>query len=382
MREMWLDGRPASVRALEEAVDAALFGGETVLPLDAANPRSPALREAMRPAEPVEPNTAVIVVTSGSTGEPKGVLLSAHALRASAHATHERLGGPGAWLLATPAQFIGGLQVLVRARLAGTPAAVLDLSAGFSPEGFAAAARPVLGTGRAYTALVPTQLARLVAVGGAGLAAAREFDAIVLGAAAYPESLRVEAERAGVNAVPAYGMSETASGCVYDGVPLDPVRVRLADAEAGVGQAELAGPFLAHGYRLAPEQTAAVFAGRWFHTGDLGRFTPSGRLEILGRADDVVNTGGVKVAPALVERVLTAEDGVSGACVLGVPDPRWGQRLVAAVVGDPATEATLASRVRAELGPAATPKQFAFVGELPLRGPGKPDRAALRKLFE
>jgi O-succinylbenzoic acid--CoA ligase len=382
MRELWLDGTARSVRALDGALADSLGGGEAVLPLDAANPRSPALAEAMRPEVPVEPGTAVIVATSGSTGEPKGVLLSAEALRTSAAATHERLGGPGAWLLATPAQFIGGLQVLLRARLARARAAVLDLSAGFSPEEFAAAARPVLDTGRAYTALVPTQLARLVEAGGAALAAAREFDAIVLGGAAYPNSLRAEAERAGVNAVPAYGMSETGSGCVYDGVPLDPVRVRLAERDAGVGRVQLAGPVLAHGYRLAPERTSAAFADGWFATGDLGRFAPDGRLEILGRADEVVNTGGVKVAPALVERVLTAEDGVSAACVLGVPDPTWGQRLVAAVVGDPAAEAALASQVRAELGPAATPKQFAFVDELPLRGPGKPDRAALRRLFE
>jgi O-succinylbenzoic acid--CoA ligase len=382
MRTLWLDGTPHSVRALDGALDAALHGGEPVLPLDAANPRSPAVAEAMRPGEPVELGTAVIVATSGSTGEPKGVLLSAEALRTSARATHDRLGGTGAWLLATPAQFIGGLQVLLRARLAGTPAAVLDLSAAFSPQGFAAAARPVLGTGRAYTALVPTQLARLVEAGGAGLAAAREFDAIVLGGAAYPDSLRAAAERAGVNAVPAYGMSETASGCVYDGVPLEEVRVRLAEQDAGVGLVQLAGPVLAHGYRLAPEQTEAAFARGWFATGDLGRFDADGRLEVLGRADDVVNTGGVKVAPALVERVLTADAAVSAACVLGVPDPRWGQRLVAAVIGDSATEAALAARVRAELGPAATPKQFAFVGELPLRGPGKTDRAALRELFK
>ncbi len=382
MRELWLDGTPDSLRVLDGALAEALDGGETVLPLDAANPRSPALAEAMCPEEPAEPDTAVIIATSGSTGEPKGVLLSAEALRSSAAATHGRLGGPGAWLLATPAQLIGGLQVLLRARLAGTQAAVLDLSAGFSPEEFAAAARPALCAGRAYTALVPTQLTKLLDAGGAGLSAARGFDAIVLGGAAYPEALRARAERAGINAVPAYGMSETASGCVYDGIPLEEVRVRLAEQDAGVGLVELGGPVLAHGYRLAPEQTAAAFAGGWFATRDLGRFAADGRLEVLGRADDVVNTGGVKVAPALVERVLTAESGVSAACVFGVPDPRWGERLVAAVVGDRAAEPALVSRVREELGPAATPKRFAFLDELPLRGPGKPDRAALRRLFE
>jgi o-succinylbenzoate---CoA ligase len=176
--------------------------------------------------------------------------------------------------------------------------------------------------------------------------------------------------------VSAYGMSETASGCVYDGVPLDAVTVRLAEDD----RVELAGPLLAHGYRRDPELTAAAFRDGWFRTGDTGRWR-DGRLDVLGRADDLINTGGVKVAPALVERVLTAQPGVRAACVVGVPDPRWGQAVVAAVVpvdpADPPAPAALADAVRGEIGRTAVPKRFGFTDALPLRGPGKVDRAAV-----
>jgi O-succinylbenzoic acid--CoA ligase len=381
MREVLLDGAPAGVAALTEALAAALAGGEPVAPLDAARPDLPALRAVLAPRRPVEPDTAVIIATSGSTGEAKGVLLSATALRASATATHDRLGGPGSWLLATPAQYVGGLQVLTRSLLADTEPGLLDLSVPFHADGFAAAAAPVLARpGRHYTALVPTQLARLLDQGGAGLAAAQAFDAIVLGAAATTARLRERFEAAGVRAIPSYGMSETASGCVYDGRPLDPVRVRLAEPdEAGVGRIEFAGPVLAHGYRLRPP-----FTDEWFATGDAGRFGPDGRLEVLGRTDDLINTGGVKIAPVVVERALTEHAAVTEACVLGVPDEQWGQAVVAVVATGTAAapaESALRDAVRAAAGRAAVPKRIVFTDALPLRGPGKPDRAALRALF-
>ncbi|MGH3621172.1 MAG: o-succinylbenzoate--CoA ligase [Sciscionella sp.] len=389
MREVVLDGGPAGVAELAGALREALHhGGPPVLPLDAHDPRTPTLRAAMRQEEPVEPDTSVIIATSGSTGEPKGVLLSTRALLTSATATHARLGGPGRWLLATPAQFVGGLQVLVRSMLVGADPVVLDLSAGFRPTEFAAAAAEVLArAGRHYTALVPTQLARLLDAGGESVRAAAGFDAIVLGGATCTAGLRARAEAAGLRVVSAYGMSETASGCVYDGQPLDGVRVRAAGAADGeVGPVELAGDVLANGYRLCGELSASAFAGGWFHTGDLGRLLGDGRLEILGRADDMINTGGVKVAPVLVERVLTGQPGVAEVCVLGVADARWGQRVAAALVpadnAHPPAERRLADAVRAELGGAAVPRRLLVLPELPRIGPGKIDRAALRALLE
>lgn len=387
MKVLSVDNRPDSLPALTRALADALDGGPSLLPLGADDPRFASLLAAMAPDEPVEPDTAVIVCTSGSTGDAKGVLLSSAALRASATATHARLGGPGRWLLATPAQYVGGLQVVVRSLVAGRPVTAVDLSVPFRGDGFADAAAAVLADdGPRYTALVPTQLARLLGDGGRGLAALRAFDAVIIGAAATPPELAGRAADAGVTAVPAYGMSETASGCVYAGRPLDGVRLRLADQdEHGVGGIELAGPTLAHGYRGAPELSATAFADGWFHTGDQGRRTEDGRLEVLGRTDDLINTGGVKVPPVLVERVLTGQPGVRAATVVGVPDDRWGQAVVAAVVPvDPAVPpavAGLAAAVRERVGRAAVPKRVRFVAELPLRGPGKVDRAAVAELL-
>jgi o-succinylbenzoate---CoA ligase len=386
MRVVTLDGRPDSAGTLLAALADTLAGGPALLPLAAADPRLAELRAAMAPTAPLEPDTAVVICTSGSTGEAKGVLLSAAALRASATATHARLGGPGRWLLATPAQFVGGLQVLVRSLLAGTRPGVVDLSVPFRGGPFAAAAAGVLaGSGPRYTALVPTQLVTLLDEGGRGLAALRAFDAVIVGAAATPPELAARAADAGVRIVPAYGMSETASGCVYAGEPLDGLRVRLAGADGhGVGRIELAGPMLAHGYRGAPDRTAAAFAGGWFRTGDEGRWV-AGRLEVLGRTDDLINTGGVKVAPALVEGVLAGQPGVRAVCVVGVPDPHWGQAVVAAVVpvdpaAPPAVDA-LAAVVRDRVGRAAVPKRFGFTERLPLRGPGKVDRSGVRAIL-
>jgi O-succinylbenzoic acid--CoA ligase len=257
----------------------------------------------------------------------------------------------------------------------------------FRSAGFVAAAEPVLAgpAGRRYTAMVPTQLRTLLNAGGPGLAALAAFDAVILGAAATSEALRAAATEAGVRVFAAYGMTETASGCVYDGVPLDGVELRLADVEAGAGRIELSGPVLATGYRGRSDLTEAAFTDGWFRTGDSGRLDEAGRLEVLGRTDDLINTGGVKVAPALVERALLAQAGVGEACVLGRPDAHWGQAVVAAIVpSDPAQPPdpeSLCAAVRAEVGRAAVPKLVRYLDKLPLRGPGKIDTAALRDLL-
>ncbi|KOX33821.1 AMP-dependent synthetase [Saccharothrix sp. NRRL B-16348] len=322
-----------------------------------------------------ETGAVLAVATSGSTGEPKTVLLGADALTTSAELTHARLGGPGTWLLALPTTHIAGIQVLVRSVVAGTEPGVMDLAPGFRAVDFAVASRPVLATpGRHYTALVPTQLARLVATDGPGLAAARQFDAVLIGGAATPPALLERSRELGVRVVTTYGMSETSGGCVYDGLPLDGVRVRLAD-----GRIEVGGPVLALGY-----QGDEPF-GEWFRTGDLGRIRPDGTLEVLGRADDVIISGGENVVPTRVERVLAAQPGVREACVVGLADPEWGQVVAAAVVpedpGDPPDADELCAAVGEVVGRFAMPKRVAFVTELPLRGPGKVDRRAVASSF-
>ncbi|SER74727.1 o-succinylbenzoate--CoA ligase [Actinokineospora terrae] len=369
MHPVTLDGTEAAVRALTRALRPLLdgAGGPAVLPL--APGETP-----IRPDLPVEAGTALIVHTSGSTGAAKGVILSAAALRASATATHTRLGGAGTWLLAMPAHHIAGVQVVVRSLLAGTPLAVLP-GGGFRGRQFVEAASDVLAAdGPRYTALVPTQLTRLLAEGGDALAAARSFDAVLVGGAATSPLTLSRASDAGIKVVTTYGMTETAGGCVYDGVPLDGVRVRLEDDVI-----HLTGPTLAHGYRLDPDNPA--FADGWFHTSDLGRLV-DGRLEVLGRTDDVINTGGKKVAPTAVERVLTAQAGVVEACVVGLPDPEWGQLVATAIVAEGDVDlGTLREAVRNALGAHAVPKQVHVIAELPLRGPGKVDRAAVAQLL-
>lgn len=338
------------------------------------------LRAALAGGEPLvdgpldgwEKQAVLGVPTSGSTGEPKTVLLGADALTTSAEATHERLGGPGTWLLALPTGHIAGVQVLVRSIVAGTAPGVLDLSNGFRAMGFALAARPVLAQpGRHYTALVPTQLSRLVVGEGPGLEALRQFDGVLIGGAATPPTLLQQARALGVQVVTTYGMSETSGGCVYDGEPLRDVSLRTDDV------IEISGPVLALGYRGHAEPF-----GEWFRTGDLGRLR-DGRLEVLGRADDVIVTGGEKVPPVLVERALSTVEGVLEACVVGVPDDEWGQVVAAAVVArgvEPPVDALRAAVVEA-VGRAAAPKLVRFVHELPLRGPGKVDRTAVAASF-
>jgi O-succinylbenzoic acid--CoA ligase len=370
LRALPVPTRPAEVLALLPTLAAALAGdGPALLPVTDQEPGLPA---ALGVDRPVDDRVALVIGTSGSTGAPKGALLASDAVKASATATHARLGGPGTWLLAMSVRYIGGLQVLIRSLLAGTRPAVADLTDGFRPEEFTRAAFAALeAPGRHYTALVPTQLTRLMT--GDALEALRGFDAIVMGGAAMPEALRQRARDEGVNAIPSYGMSETASGCVYDGVPLDGVSIRLTD-----GRIDIRGPMLADGYRGFDGESP--FVDGWFHTSDLGRWLNDGRLEVIGRLDDVINTGGVKIAPLLVERALTAVDGVTDACVVGLPDPEWGQIVAAAIVAtEPPSEAHLRAAVRAAAGRAAAPKVIRFLPELPLLGPGKVDRAAVRK---
>ena len=209
------------------------------------------------------------MATSGSTGRPRLVVLRPAALRASAAATAARLGGPGRWLLALPADHVAGVQVVVRALLAGAPPVVQDLRGGFRPAGFAAATAR-LGPGRRYTSLVPTQLLRLLDAGGAALDALLGYDAVLVGGAALDAGLRARAEAAGVRVVATYGMTETAGGCVYDGVPLDGVRIRLDGAGDGAGTGPAASPSPARRWppatsttrwRRRPGSSAATAAG-------------------------------------------------------------------------------------------------------------------------
>jgi O-succinylbenzoic acid--CoA ligase len=361
----------AAADLTEDALRAALAG---TAPL-AVLPSGPAAvvdaaRRMLRPEQPLEPGADLVVVTSGSTGAGRGVLLSAAALEASAAATLDRIGGPGSWLLALPVSSVAGLQVLCRGILADRLTTVLRHG-----ETLAAAVGR-MPADRRYASLVPTQLRRYL---DAEPEALRAFDALLVGGAAIDPDLLDRARAAGVAVVTTYGMTETAGGCVYDGRPLDGVRVRVAD---GI---ELAGPVLALGYRLDPAATEATFRDGWFTTRDAGSLDADGRLVVHGRLDDVVVSGGVNVAPQEVEAALREHPEVADAVVFGRPDDEWGQRVVAAVVPSPGAEPTL-PRLRAwvadRLGAAAAPRELHVVHSVPLLHTGKPDRRAVARAVQ
>ena len=376
---------------LLEALASALDGtGPAILPLDPGLPRerlealleafapaaietaegttrlAPAGRAAARPG--VRPEVAVVIATSGSTGQPKGAELSAAALLASARASLSRIGASGGerWLCCLPASHVAGIGVLVRSLLAGTaPVVTGKLTAG-----------TISAAGCTYVSLVPTQLRRLLDA-GADLTALR---AILLGGTAIPGGLLAAARAAGATVVTTYGMSETCGGCVYDGLPLDGV-----SAEAGPdGRIRIAGPVLFSGYRLRPDLSASARDGRWFITSDLGSVSASGRLLIRGRADDMIITGGENVVAGEVAAVIGTCPGVREAAVVGRPDPEWGQLVTAMVVpADPAAPPTLAeirSHARAKLPAHSAPRALVLLPRLPLLPSGKPDLERLRSM--
>jgi len=352
--------------ALPRALDGT---GPALLPLPDGPGRAGVLA-ALRPEEPLErDDVALVVPTSGSTGAPKGALLTASALLHSAHATLDRLGGPGQWLLAMPVTHVAGLQVLVRSLVGGAPPEVLDLTSGFTADAFVAATARLDASARRYTALVPTQLRRLLDA-GVDLSA---YDAVLVGGAAL-------AFAAPANVVRTYGMSETCGGCVYDGLPLEGVDVVI---EKG-GRISIGGPVVFAGYRLRPDLTTAALVDGRHLTQDLGTWTEDGRLDVVGRIDDVIVSGGVNVPTALVEAVLSEHALVRAVAVVGVADEQWGERVVAVVAGrsgvPPLELADLRAFCAERLEVAAIPGLLVTVDTLPMLASGKPDRSAVRSL--
>ena len=378
LRRLAMPPGPAVLSVLGD-LEKTLAGGEALQPVAAA--------DGDGVGEEVPEGVAVVVQTSGSTGSAKRAMLTADSLVASATSTHEVLGGPGRWLLAMPAHHVAGLQVLVRSVVAGTTPEVLDLHSGFDVDEFVAAAERVSGgPGRRYTAVVPTQLTRLLDE-PAGIQALRGFDAVLVGGAATSAGDRERARAGGVRAVTTYGMSETAGGCVYDGVPLPVSEVHIDNDHHIV----LGGATVALGYLGEPRLTADAFAVdadgvRWFRTDDLGAFDDQGRLVIRGRADDLVNTGGLKVAPGPVEdAIVRFVPGVLDAVVVGTAHPTWGQAVSAAVTLRRGAPAVTVREVRAALRGVvpdhALPQRVLVLDTIPQRGPGKPDRRALVEAF-
>ncbi|MHB1783639.1 MAG: class I adenylate-forming enzyme family protein [Acidimicrobiales bacterium] len=365
-----LPGGPAFLDALRRVLDA----GDAALPLDQRLPAAGRERlvAALGPSAvldecgehtlttgwPVEEDDALVIATSGTTGDPKGVVLTRDAVAASALATSARLGVDRAsdrWCCCLPLAHVGGLSVLTRSIVTGTPVEVLP---GFDrDEVLAAAAR-----GATLVSLVPTTLGRL----GDGAAA---FRTIVLGGSAPPDGL-------GPNVVTTYGMTETGSGVVYDGLPLDGVEIRIGACD----EIELRGPMLLRAYRDGTDPRR----DGWLPTGDAGGLGDDGRLVVHGRLGDLVVSGGENVWPEQVEAVLRRHDNVAEVGVGGVADPEWGERVAAYVVPTRPGSAPSLEELRElaldALGPWAAPRELVVVAALPRTAIGKLRRQDLESL--
>ena len=386
---------------------------------------------------------ALVVGTSGSTGAPKQTALSVRALRASARATERFFADypstgsakpqraasevPAQWLLALPAHYVAGAQVLARSVLAGTTpviAASITDGVSFTPEVFLNAAER-LSCARRFVSLVPTQVHKLLeaaeaspALGSEIYDALGQFTGILLGGAPASASLLTAARELGLNVVTTYGSAETAGGCVYSGVALPGVRLRVVPEDAGLadspvvagaeaaGRIWLGGEHLASGYMGDSARTASHFfvdadGCRWYRTDDYGSLVPPApntsedggapALSVLGRSDDVIITGGVKVSSHAVAAVLESHPAVREAAVAGVPDARWGAAVIAAVTlrnlpehyGADAAETAgqLQQLCGARLGAAGVPKVVRIVPDFPATSTGKPDRLAIYSML-
>lgn len=322
-------------------------------------------------AAPDEP-APIVVESSGSTGTPKRVRLSRAAMRASIEASAARLGATGRWMLALPPRYVAGTQAICRSLAAGHEPVILREEHSFR------SATIHMGRVDRFLSLVPTQLHPLLE-DPESVECLRTFHTVLLGGGPIDRSLREKAEALGVNIVASYGAAETSGGCVYDGRPLDGVKLELEDD----GRIRLGGPTLFDGYEDEPELTAEVLVDGWYRTPDVGQIDADGRLHVLGRADDVVVSGGLKVPAPVVAGRLREHPQVADAETMGIRHAKWGQELVAFVVPDGDRSPGLAA-LRDWVGEAFprswAPMRMVVLDEIPLLENGKVDRAALKGL--
>ena len=440
-QEAALHPQAVQVRADQPADPHAMLGAfEQLLGDYAAGAESAEANSAGAGVVGVAEPIALVVGTSGSTGTPKRTALTVGALAASAVATENffeaNADAASQWLLALPAHYIAGAQVLARSVLAGT-APVIARSViepvHFSPEVFLQAVEQ-MSSARRFISLVPTQLHKLLESADADPRLGAEihealgsFTGILLGGAPTSADLLAAASALGLNTVTTYGSAETAGGCVYSGSVLPGVRVELVPEEgmpavpdtggkpAQVGRIWISGAHLASGYigdaaRTAEHFFIAADGTRWYRTDDYGLLSPANdpdsathgsepRLQVLGRSDDVLISGGVKISARAVATVLEEHPAVREACVIGLPDARWGTAIAAAVTlvpsagtaaasteNSPALNEELCALLRArcaeKLGAPAVPKQLSILPDFPLTSTGKPDRAEIYSILD
>lgn len=343
LRRVWDDGDAAFV------LDQRLPRAAAQRVVDAISPsviRSEQGEEHLAHGLPVESDDALVIATSGTSGEPKGVVLTHSAIQASARATSARIGtrDDDHWLACLPVAHVGGVSVITRALHLGTRLTVLP----------AFDAEAALSSGATLASLVPTALARLDA---------SRFRVLLVGGARAPKDLPP-------NVLTTYGMTETGSGVVYNGVALEGVEVRIDDEDI----IHVRGPMLLRTYRngIDPKDPDG-----WFPTGDAGEWDRSSngrRLVVHGRRGDMINTGGEKVWPDAVEQALASHPGISEVAVVGLEDPEWGQRVVAVVVpasGSLPTLDAIRATVKATLPAYCAPRQVVLAESIPRTALGK-----------
>ena len=436
-QEAALHPQAVQVRADQPADPHAMLGAfEQLLGDYAAGAESAEANSAGAGVVGVAEPIALVVGTSGSTGTPKRTALTVGALAASAVATENffeaNADAASQWLLALPAHYIAGAQVLARSVLAGTSPVIarsVTEPVHFTPEVFLQAVER-MSSARRFISLVPTQLHKLLesadtdpSLGTEIHEALGSFTGILLGGAPASADLLAAATALGLNTVTTYGSAETAGGCVYSGSVLPGARVELVPEEgmpavpdiegkpAQVGRIWISGAHLASGYigdaaRTAEHFFTAADGTRWYRTDDYGLLAPDSnencsepRLQVLGRSDDVLISGGVKISARAVATVLEEHPAVREACVIGLPDARWGTAIAAAVTLVPSADAAAAptenrpalneelcallrARCAEKLGAPAAPKQLSILPDFPLTSTGKPDRAEIYSILD
>lgn len=319
----------------------------------------------------VEDAIGLIVETSGSTGAPKRIELSLTALVASAKASQDRLGGPGQWLLTLPINYIAGANVLIRSLYADSHPVLMNTAMPFTVDAFSRAASLMTGE-RRYTSLVPTQFVRLIDAAKMGddytLGLLRRFDAILVGGQALLPEVAASAEALGIRMVQTYGMTETCGGCVYDGVPLDGV-----DVDIYRGLLRISGVTLASNIETDEG---------WFSTNDIGDLTDDDRWIVIGRADRVIKSGGIKISLDRVEQLASTVPGVIELVAAPIVDREWGQRVGIVYVGSPEVADDIARALANDLGPAGKPIRVLRTDKIAKLPNGKVDFQTTARLFE
>jgi len=304
-------------------------------------------------ASQVSSEIALVVTTSGSTGEPKAVALSAKALIANAKATHKYLGAKVGerWSLLLPTTHIAGLNVLVRSIELGTTPVTVDNQADF-------------------TAIVPTQLHRALAGDAKLLTHLKGCKAVLVGGGPLSEELRASATAKGIKVVTTYGATESCGGVVYDGSPLEGVEISIMNSRIA-----LRGPQLATSYL---NSEIPIMDG-WLITSDLGEII-DGKVKVVGRIDDQIISGGEKISLSAVESYLRNEFANQEIAAFSKKDSEWGEKLCIATTQAISID-LVASKLKARFGNHAAPKEIHTVNVIPYLSLGKPDRKRLANDF-